>query len=84
MKRKLSLRSRLYLEACSDWSADWEIAARMGDTPPMQGQHARPHLGTLIGRGFIEWHRGNNTYRITDDGRAALAATAPRLSESLY
>ena len=69
----LSIRSRLYLQACSDWKADWEIVKLIGDTPPMKPRHARPHLGCLIGAGLLEWSRGNNTYRLTDAGRAALA-----------
>jgi hypothetical protein len=72
LRGKLSGRSRLYLEACSDWKADWEIVKLMGDTPPMSPRHARPHLGRLIVAGFLTWNSGNNTYCITDEGRAAL------------
>lgn len=74
--KKLSIRSRLYLEACSDWKADWEIVKLIGDSPLMEPRLARPHLGRLIGAGLLNWHRGNNTYRITDAGREALARSS--------
>ncbi len=70
--KRISSRSKLYLAACSDWKADWEIVTLMGDTPPMKGPHARPHLGRLIVDGLLQWHPGNNTYKMTDAGRAAL------------
>lgn len=52
--KTISIRSRLHLQACSDWKADWEIVKLMGDTPPMKPRHARPHLGRLIGEGAAD------------------------------
>lgn len=72
MAAAITARTRLYLDACADWKADWEIVKLIGDTPPMKPRAARPHLGWLIGQGLLEWHRGNNTYRMTDAGRALL------------
>lgn len=69
---KLTKRAKLYLSCCPDWSADWEIASRIGDTPPPDPVVVRAMMGRLIGRGLAEWSRPDNTYRASAKGRAAL------------
>jgi hypothetical protein len=68
---KLTKREREYLEAVMDWSAPYEVAERLFGYP--NGNLVKSKLGTMIGKGFIKWSSANNTYRITDAGRAALA-----------
>lgn len=70
-KVKLTERAKLYLRSVPDWSAVWEIRPRLGDTPPAAGNDIRRMLGRLSARGLVEWHSGNNTYRITEAGRRA-------------
>lgn len=73
-RQRVSYRSLLYLRACIDWSVDWEIAKRLGDTPPMNPRRVRINLGRLVGSGLLQWSHANNTYCITDDGLKALRA----------
>lgn len=69
----ISARRRLYLEAVTDWSAPFEVAARIGDTPPPDIRVVKSVLGHLRAIGLVEYGAPNGTYRITDDGRAVLA-----------
>lgn len=71
-RRKVSARSLMYLRACSDWSADWEVVKRLGDTPPMSPRRARINLGRLVAAELLMWSAANNTYCITSDGREAI------------
>jgi hypothetical protein len=68
--RKPTRRARRYLECVPDWSADWEIVERLNDGTERLA--VRAMLGRLIGYGFVNWSRSNDTYRISDIGRAAL------------
>lgn len=72
MREKLTDRAKLYLRAVDDWSADYEVAARLGDTPAPNRLVVRSMLGRLIGRRLVTWNGTQNTYRITEAGRAAL------------
>jgi DNA-binding PadR family transcriptional regulator len=67
---KLTKREREYLNAVMDWSAPYEIAERLFGYS--NGNLVTPKLGVMIGKGVVTWSRANNTYRITDAGRAAL------------
>lgn len=75
--KKLTSRAKLYLAACSDWKADWEIVNLLGDTPPLSPRSVRPYLGVLIGKGLLQWSGAQNTYRVTHAGRLHLVSDKP-------
>lgn len=59
-----------YLQAIEDWKAPFEVAAIVGTGKTIKTVSATLH--GLVGRGLAEYHRGNNTFRLTDAGRAEL------------
>ncbi len=69
---KLTKAQREILEHCSDWSAPFEIANRRHAATGEPTELCENVLGRLRNLGFVECHRGNWTFRITDAGRAAL------------
>jgi hypothetical protein len=60
-----------YLKAIEDWKAPFEVAAILGDDRTLKTVSAT--LFALVGRGLAQYSRANNTFRITDAGREALA-----------
>jgi DNA-binding IclR family transcriptional regulator len=73
----LTDRARLYLRCIDNWKAPYEVAASLGDTPPPTINDVRRMLGRLAARGFVDHHEGNNTYRISEEGREALVGSPP-------
>jgi hypothetical protein len=69
----LTGRARLYLSCIDDWKAPFEIIRLLGDSPPATYNDVRRMLGRLAARGLVDHSPPNNTYRITDEGRAALS-----------
>ena len=72
---KLTPTAAKYLRAIDDWKAPFEVAAILG-WPESAGEKTKPYLGRLIGQGLVTWSRANNTYRITEAGKAALEGEA--------
>ncbi len=70
----LTSRARLYLRCVDDWKAPYEIVALLGDNPQATINDVNRMLGRLAAKGLVYHSRANNTYRITIDGRAVLAA----------
>lgn len=70
----LTDRARLYLRCVDDWKAPYEIVKLLGDTPPATTNDVKRMLGRLAARGFVDYYPPNNTFRITDEGRAAVSA----------
>lgn len=69
----LTKAQRAYLELCSDWIAIFEILERQGrHFNSSSAMGVRVALGHCVRRGLCSWSSANNTYRITDAGRAAL------------
>lgn len=72
---KLTDAQRDTLLACVDWAAPYEIAYHRNDATgeiiDLGGQ--RQILGRLRNLGLVEHGMCNNTYRITEAGRALLA-----------
>ena len=64
---KLGIR---YMQAIEDWKAPFEVAAILGDGRSTKTVSATLHA--FVGRGLAEHHRGNNTFRLTDVGKAEL------------
>jgi len=69
----LTGRARRYLECVDDWKAPFEVAALIGDTPQPTSVEVQRMLRRLSSRGLVRHSIANNTYRITDEGRAALS-----------
>jgi hypothetical protein len=74
---KISLRTRLYLEAVADWKAAYEVAALLGDDPPLKHTAIKSVLGRYIGAGLVQWSGQNATYKLTPAGVAALKENSP-------
>lgn len=73
----ITTRARLYLIAIDDWKAAFEVAKLLGDKPVRSANVIRKQLLVLVGRGLAEHGACNDTFRITDAGRAALSPTPP-------
>lgn len=65
-----------YLQAIEDWKAPYEVAAILGDGRTVKTVSAT--LFGLVGRGLAEYGRANNTFRVTDAGRASLETSQDR------
>ena len=70
---RMNQRGLSYLRAIDDWKAGFEVAAILGGHPP--ANIVRSTLFALVGSGYAEHHYGNDTFRITDAGRAALVSS---------
>lgn len=68
----LTIRAKLYLRCIDDWKAPFEVAAMLGDTPPPSTAIVRRMLSRFVSEGHAEHHCGNDTFRVTDIGRAHL------------
>jgi hypothetical protein len=68
----LTDRARLYLSCVDDWKAPFEVQAMIGDTPAPNLVDVQRMLRRLASRGLVQHGVGQNTYRITNEGRAAL------------
>lgn len=68
---RLTEAQRNTLRHCLDWSADWEVSARR-NVANVLARRTRRVLLVLESLDLVEHHEGNNTFRITDAGRAAL------------
>jgi DNA-binding IclR family transcriptional regulator len=75
MAEKLTDRARLYLNCVDDWKAPYEVAALINDTPPPTSVEVQRMLRRLASRGLVRHSIANNTYRISDEGRAALVGS---------
>jgi hypothetical protein len=71
---KPNWRGRLYLRCVDDWKAAFEVAKLLGDTPVKSANVIRKQLFVMVASGLVEHHEGNDTFRITEAGRAALRA----------
>ncbi len=70
---KLTKARRETLEACLDWSAPYEVAARRRERGSIvYAQRAEAMLKALRAWGLVKYGAANNTYRITVDGLKAL------------
>lgn len=69
----LTDRARLYLGCVNDWKAPFEIAKLLGDTPPPSYNDIKRMMGRLAARGLVDYCAPNETYRISDEGRAAVS-----------
>jgi len=69
---KLTALGRLYLLAIDDWKAPFEVAAMIGDDK-RSVKKVRATLFGLVGRGWAAHGKANDTFKITDAGRSALA-----------
>lgn len=78
----LTDRARLYLRCIDDWKAPYEIVKLLGDDPPATVNDVSRMLGRLAARGLVYHSLGNNTYRTTDAGRAALHAVVGNVCKS--
>lgn len=63
MTPKMTIRAELYLRCIGDWKAPFEVAALLGDTPPLPTTAVRQYLRTLVANGLAEYHEGNDTFR---------------------
>lgn len=68
----LTDRARRYLECVDDWKAPFEVAYLLGDTPQPSSIEVQRMLRRLTSRGLVHRSFANNTYRISNEGRAAL------------
>jgi hypothetical protein len=59
--------ARGYLIAIDDWKAPFEVAKACGVKRPV------PYLKRLVNAGWAKYGAANNTYKITEAGRKALA-----------
>lgn len=60
-----------YLQAIDDWKAPFEVQKIVGGSRSIKTVSAT--LLGLVGRGLAEHGRQNNTFRLTEAGRAELA-----------
>ena len=67
----MSLRLQ-YLKAVEDWQAPFEVHRTLGGRRTVKTVAAT--LGALEGVGLVERHDGNNTFRLTEAGKAELAS----------
>jgi len=74
-KVKLTIRAQSYLRCIDDWKAPFEVAALLGDSPAPSIEIVTRTLRGLVGRGLAAYHPGNNTFAITQTGRAHLASS---------
>lgn len=65
---KITEQQKVYLRAIEDWKAPFEVEAIVGLGP------ARLPLQRLVKLGWAQYGKPNNTYKITDAGRAALTS----------
>jgi hypothetical protein len=74
MGRAMKLSDNQVMKHLDDWTAPFEIVDRAVGFP----DHADvvKTLRSLRRRGLAEWSRANNTYRLTDSGRALLTPGA--------
>lgn len=72
---RLTKAQRETLAACADWLAPFEIMQRRHQTTGeiVCPRGLRNALGFLRNRGLVEYGRCNDTFRLTQAGRAALA-----------
>jgi hypothetical protein len=71
---KLTRAQREILECCYDWSAPYEVTQRRRDKG--RDVHTRQMASRLSGLhvcGLLEYGPSQDTYRLTDAGRAALS-----------
>lgn len=73
-KLKLTIRAQLYLRCIDDWKAPYEVAVLLGDSPALPAKKVRGTLSALVGRGLAEHGKANDTFRVSDAGRAHLAS----------
>jgi hypothetical protein len=73
-KVKLTERARLYLRCIDDWKSAPEVVALLGEVPATPIKTVRATLFAFVGMGLAEHHDGNDTFRVTDAGRALLAS----------
>lgn len=61
------------LKACDDWKAPWQVVTLRGlKSTPTNHRNVRNRLIELWNSGALEFGIPNQTYRISDAGRAAL------------
>jgi predicted transcriptional regulator len=73
---RLTKARRETLEAIADWSAPFEVAERRrAKGSNVFARRADGMLRLLVKWGLAKYGPQNNTYRITDAGRAALKDT---------
>jgi hypothetical protein len=75
-KVKLTIRARLYLRCIEDWKSAPEVVALLGEVPSTPIKTVRSTLFAFVGMGLAEHHDGNDTFRISESGRAALAESS--------
>jgi hypothetical protein len=71
-KVKLTDLDRVYLQCIEDWKAPFEVIALLGDLHPRPVKPVRDLLLAFVSRGLANHHSGNDTFRMSDTGRAAL------------
>lgn len=76
-KVKLTERAQRYLNCINDWKAPFEVVTLLGTTPPEPVENVRNTLIGLMDTGLAEHHTGNNTFRISDEGRFLLRQSRP-------
>jgi Mn-dependent DtxR family transcriptional regulator len=70
---KLSEVQRELLECCPDWSAPYEVAERRRELGRVVfARSTAMFLRRMMKLGLVEYGKANDTYRITEAGRAAL------------
>lgn len=77
---KLTKAERETLTLCMDWSAPYEVADRRRKLHPNLSVYSRRverMLSKLHDAGLVAYGGANNTFRISDAGRAALAQVKP-------
>lgn len=71
MSGKLTKAQRAHLVVIADWSAPYEVRERMASAGLKTSGGVA--LDKLVKAGLAEYGPANNTYRVTPEGRAALA-----------
>lgn len=73
-KGKLTDLDQVYLRCIDDWKAPYEVVAMLGELHPRPVKPVRDVLLSFVGRGLANHHSGNDTFRVSDAGRALIAS----------
>lgn len=72
---RLTPKALCYLRCIDDWKAPYEVTQLLGENAPRPAILTRATLFALVDGGFAEHGKANDTFRITDAGRAALVSS---------